>query len=167
MLLGLMSCKQLDYLVPMQQCCSSAQHPVPQLLLQPPALKVPWISGERGRLLLGKWTGQPKMATPEFYESSLSKIHPSSHWLGCNSPVVLGKRPFHSTEHDCTVQRVHPPKAGWSPAHQIPQYKALLPWRFLQNPYYVGDSLFPDKGSRYHKQTNKQKLSESSNSRCC
>lgn len=52
------------------------------------------------------------------------------------------------------VQGIHPPKAGWSTAQHIPQYKAPLPWRFLHNPYHVGDSLFPDKGSRYHEQTN-------------
>lgn len=109
-----------------------------------------------GRLLLGKWTGQPKMATLEFYESSLSKIYPSSHWLGCNSSVVLGKRLFHSTEHDCMGSRDPPTKGRMehSTAQHIPQYKAPLPWRFLHNPYHVGDSLFPDKGSRYHEQTN-------------
>lgn len=87
--------------------------PFPRLLLQPRGpdgaldILVSVTSGTSG-LLSGrpllrkwiKWIGQPKTVSPEFYESSLSKIYPSGHWLGCDS-VILGKGLFNSTEHDC------------------------------------------------------------------
>lgn len=72
--------------------------PFPRLLLQPRVpdgaldILVSVTSGTSG-LLSGrpllrkwiKWIGQPKTVSPEFYESSLSKIYPSGHWLGCDS----------------------------------------------------------------------------------
>lgn len=73
-------------------------------------------------LPLRKWTGQQKMLSPAFFMHQYYpkyilavtglEVNLLSSWIkGCFAPQNMTAQ----------VQGVHPPKAGWSPAHHIPQ----------------------------------------------
>lgn len=101
-----------------------------------------------GRPLLRKWIkwiGQPKTVSPEFYESSLSKIYPSGHWLGCDARSSWVKGCLTTRNTTVGVQWVHKSRTEPSMARSL--LRSAISLEVLHNPTMWVTLPSPTKGA--------------------